>query len=171
MPETVFSSFPTVKFAGPDSNDPLAYQFYDADRVVLGKPLREHLRFAVAYWHSLAMNGSDPFGGPTIQRPWSAPGDPIAQAKVKADAAFELFRVLDLPFFCFHDADIAPRRRNARRDPKELPYARRLPRRKNAELQDEAACGERPTSSHTRASWLALPPIPTPRSLPGVPRR
>lgn len=108
MADTIFSSFPAVKYEGPDSTNPLAYQFYDADKVVMGKPLRDHLRFAVAYWHSLAMTGSDPFGGPTIFRPWMESGDPIAQAKVKADAAFELFRVLDLPFFCFHDADIAP---------------------------------------------------------------
>jgi xylose isomerase len=108
MAETVFSSFDTVKYEGPDSTNPLTYQFYDADRVVMGKPLKEHLRFAVAYWHSLVMTGSDPFGGPTIRRPWMASGDPIAQAKVKADAAFELFRVLDLPFFCFHDADMSP---------------------------------------------------------------
>ncbi len=108
MPDTIFSQFPTVKYDGPESDHPLAYRFYDADRVVLGKPLKEHLRFSVAYWHSLAMTGSDPFGGPTIFRPWMAAGDPIAQAKLKADAAFELFRVLDLPFFCFHDADIAP---------------------------------------------------------------
>lgn len=108
LSNTIFSNFPTVKFEGANSTNPLSYQFYDANRVVLGKPLGEHLRFAVAYWHSFAMNGSDPFGGPTIHRPWMEPGDPIAQAKVKADAAFELFRVLDLPFFCFHDADIAP---------------------------------------------------------------
>ena len=108
MPETIFSRFATVKFEGPQSDNPLAYQWYDADRVVLGKPLKEHLRFAVAYWHSLAMTGSDPFGGSTIERPWMNAGDPIAQAKVKADAAFELFRTLGLPFYCFHDADMAP---------------------------------------------------------------
>ncbi|MBB5057482.1 xylose isomerase [Granulicella aggregans] len=108
MSNSVFSSFETVKFEGADSSNPLAYRFYDAERVVMGKPLKDHLRFAVAYWHSLAMSGSDPFGGPTINRPWMAAGDPIAQAKVKADAAFDLFRVLDLPFYCFHDADMAP---------------------------------------------------------------
>jgi len=108
MSATLFSQFETVKFAGRTSESALSYQYYDADRVVLGKPLKDHLRFAVAYWHSLAMTGSDPFGGPTINRPWMAAGDPIAQAKVKADAAFELFRVLDLPFFCFHDADMSP---------------------------------------------------------------
>ncbi|MEG9434237.1 xylose isomerase [Terriglobus sp. ADX1] len=108
MSDTLFHDLPTVKYEGPTSTNQLAYQFYDADRVVLGKPLKDHLRFAVAYWHSFAMTGTDPFGGSTIHRPWMEAGDPIAQAKVKADAAFELFRVLDLPFFCFHDADIAP---------------------------------------------------------------
>lgn len=108
MSNTVFSEFQQVKFEGPSSGNSLSYQFYDAERVVLGKPLKDHLRFAVAYWHSLAMSGTDPFGGATIQRPWFGAGDPIAQAKKKADAAFELFRVLDLPFYCFHDADMAP---------------------------------------------------------------
>ena len=108
MSDSIFSGFETVKYEGPESANVLAYQFYDAEKVVMGKPLKEHLRFAVAYWHSLAMTGSDPFGGPTLDRPWMKSGDPIAQAKVKADAAFDLFRVLDLPFFCFHDADMAP---------------------------------------------------------------
>lgn len=108
MSGTLFSSFPTVRYEGPQSENALAYRWYDKDRVVLGKPLSQHLRFAVAYWHSLTLTGSDPFGGPTIQRPWMAGGDAIAQAKLKADAAFELFRTLDLPFFCWHDADIAP---------------------------------------------------------------
>ncbi|HEY0264516.1 MAG TPA: xylose isomerase [Granulicella sp.] len=108
MAETVFSSFPTVTFEGTGSTNPLSYQFYDANRVVFGKPLHEHLRFAVAYWHSFAMVGSDPFGSASIHRPWMLPGDPIAQAKLKADSAFEFFRVLDVPLFCFHDADIAP---------------------------------------------------------------
>ena len=105
---SVFSQFETVKYEGPSSDRALAYRWYQAERIVLGKPLKDHLRFAVAYWHSLAMTGSDPFGGPTINRPWNSGGDPIQLAKIKADAAFELFRILDFPFFCWHDADIAP---------------------------------------------------------------
>jgi xylose isomerase len=70
LPDTIFSTFPTVKFEGTGSSNPLSYRYYDADQVVMGKPLGEHLRFAVAYWHSLALTGSDPFGGPTIHRPW-----------------------------------------------------------------------------------------------------
>src|ERR1700761_6170166 len=108
MKKTIFAEFPTVRFEGAKSTQELAYRWYDAERVVLGKPLREHLRFAVAYWHSLAMNGSDPFGAPTINRPWMNRTDAMQAARDKADAAFDLFRVLDLPFFTFHDRDIAP---------------------------------------------------------------
>ena len=109
MQQTVFSDFATVRYEGEASENPLAYRYYDADQIVMGKRLEEHLRFAVAYWHSLVMNGSDPFGAPTIHRPWMTQGeDPMKAARSKADAAFELFRVLDLPFFTFHDRDIAP---------------------------------------------------------------
>lgn len=104
--ETIFSQIPTVRYEGPDTDKELAYRYYNPEQVVLGKPLKDHLRFAVAYWHSLAMTGSDPFGAATIDRPWMAPGDSIERAKQKADAAFDLFRVLGLPFFCFHDRDI-----------------------------------------------------------------
>jgi len=108
MSQSVFSEMPTVRFEGLDSTNLLAYRHYDADKVVLGKALKDQLRFSVAYWHSLAMTGSDPFGESTIKLPWFAPGEGIARAKEKADAALELFRVLDLPFFCFHDRDIVP---------------------------------------------------------------
>jgi len=106
--QTVFSQFPIVRFEGVESKSAMAYRWYDAERVVLGRPLRDHLRFAVAYWHSLAMNGSDPFGSATINRPWMNRADGMAAARNKADAAFDLFRVLDLPFYTFHDRDIAP---------------------------------------------------------------
>jgi xylose isomerase len=106
--KTIFSDLPSVQFAGTESNDEFSYRWYDAERVVLGKPLREHMRFAVAYWHSLAMNGSDPFGAPTITRPWMDRCDAMQAAREKADAAFDLFRILDLSFFTFHDRDIAP---------------------------------------------------------------
>lgn len=103
-----FGRTDVIGYAGPDSADPLAYRFYDKDRMILGKRMEDHLRFAVAYWHSLVWPGSDPFGGETFFRPWAQPGDPMAQARAKADVAFELFRLLDVPFFCFHDRDVAP---------------------------------------------------------------
>ncbi len=103
-----FSRTDIVRYEGPGSTDPLSFRFYDKDRMVLGKTMEQHLRFAVAYWHSLVWPGGDPFGGETFLRPWAQPGDPMAQARAKAEVAFELFRLLDVPFFCFHDRDVAP---------------------------------------------------------------
>jgi len=103
-----FSRSEIIRYAGPDSTDPLSFRFYDKDRIVLGQTMEQHLRFAVAYWHSLVWPGGDPFGGETFLRPWAQPGDAMAQAIAKADVAFELFRLLDVPYFCFHDRDVAP---------------------------------------------------------------
>ena len=101
-----FKGLSPVKFEGADSANPLAYRFYDKDEKVLGKTMEEHIRPAVAYWHSFAWEGGDPFGGRTFDRPWFGPT--MDHAKIKADVAFELFDLLDAPFFCFHDRDIAP---------------------------------------------------------------
>ena len=99
----------TVEFAGIDSLDPLSYKVYDTDRMVLGKRMEDHLRIAVCYWHSFNWPGSDVFGSGTFDRPWlEATDDPIGAAKQKMDAAFEFFAKLGVPFFCFHDVDIAP---------------------------------------------------------------
>ncbi|MEY2553940.1 MAG: xylose isomerase, partial [Ilumatobacteraceae bacterium] len=101
-----------IAFEGPESDNPLAFRWYDADRVVLGRPMAEHLRFAVCYWHSFAWDGFDIFGAGTMDRPWHptfAPGaDPMGAAKQKMEAAFEFFAKLGAPFYCFHDRDIAP---------------------------------------------------------------
>ncbi|KAB0679987.1 xylose isomerase [Aureimonas leprariae] len=101
-----------VSFEGEGSRDPLAFRFYDKDRQVAGKRMEDQLRFAVCYWHSFTWPGGDPFGGETFMRPWMQGGDPMAQARAKADVAFELFRLLDVPFFTFHDADVAPEGEN-----------------------------------------------------------
>jgi len=88
---------------------PAKYRWYQPGRKVLGKRMDEHMRFAVCYWHSIAAMGADPFGAGSFERPWHAPGgDPMAQAKQKADAAFDLFRLVQAPYFTFHDLDIAP---------------------------------------------------------------
>jgi len=102
-----FKGLKPVKFEGASSKNPLAYRFYDKDEKVLGKTMEEHIRPAIAYWHTFAWEGGDPFGGRTFDRPWYA-GSPMEGAKLKADVAFELFDLLDAPFFCFHDADVAP---------------------------------------------------------------
>jgi len=106
---TVYAEFPTVGYEGPHSSNPLAYRWYDADRAVLGKTLAEHLRPAVCYWHTFGWGGQDVFalGGPLFERPWFH-GEPLAAAQRKLDAAFDFFRALAMPFWCFHDRDVAP---------------------------------------------------------------
>ncbi|QBF30567.1 xylose isomerase [Thalassococcus sp. S3] len=107
MTSSFFADTAPVRFEGPDSSSPLAFRHYNPDEMILGKRMEDHLRFAVAYWHSFAWEGGDPFGGPTFERPWH-PQDDMARAKRKADAAFDLFDILGVPFFCWHDADIRP---------------------------------------------------------------
>ena len=98
-----------IKYEGPDTTNELADRYYDPDRIVLGKRMEDQLRMAVCYWHSFAWPGSDVFGSGTFDRPWiDAAGDPMDAARMKMDAAFEFFAKLGLPFYCFHDVDIAP---------------------------------------------------------------
>ncbi len=101
-----FDGIAPIAYEGPETTSEFAFRHYDPDEVVMGKRLEDHLRFAVAWWHSFAWTGGDPFGGQTFERPWF--GDTMDHAKAKADAAFDLFAILGQPFFCFHDADIRP---------------------------------------------------------------
>ncbi|WP_172328166.1 xylose isomerase [Mangrovicoccus sp. HB161399] len=101
-----FEGIPQIAYEGPGAEGEFAYRHYNPDEVVLGRRLEDHLRLAVAYWHSLAWTGTDPFGGPTLERPWSGAG--MEAARLKAESAFELFRILGTPYFCFHDADVRP---------------------------------------------------------------
>lgn len=103
------SYFPTIekiKFEGKESQNPLAFKFYDENLVVQGKPLKEHLRFALAYWHTMCGTSADPFGGPTKSFPWLKCDEPVQQAKHKMDAAFEIITKLGIPYYCFHDFDL-----------------------------------------------------------------
>jgi len=107
-----FDTVEVIRYEGPDSDNPMAFRWYDADRVVAGRTMAEHLRFGVCYWHTFAWDGFDIFGGPTMDRPWHPSQnpslDPMVAAKMKMDAAFEFFSKLGAPFFSFHDVDIAP---------------------------------------------------------------
>ncbi len=105
-----FGDIGKIGYEGPASTNPLAYRFYDKDETVAGKRLEDHLRFAVAYWHSFAWPGGDPFGGQTFERPWF--GETMEKAKLKADVAFEMFSLLGVPYYCFHDADVRPEGEN-----------------------------------------------------------
>ena len=98
-----------IAYEGPESDNPLAFRWYDAERSVAGRTMAEHLRFAVCYWHSFNWDGFDIFGAGTMDRPWlGAQSDPMDAARRKMDAAFEFFSKLGAPFWCFHDRDIAP---------------------------------------------------------------
>jgi xylose isomerase len=106
MSSGFFGDAEPVAYEGADSVNPLAFRYYDADAVVAGKRLEDHLRFAVCFWHNFVWTGADAFGGQTFDRPWFA--DTITAAKYKVDVAFEMFALLGVPFYCFHDADVRP---------------------------------------------------------------
>lgn len=101
-----FKGIPQIKFEGVETDNPLAFRWYDANRVIAGKTMKEWFRFAGAYWHSFNGNGADPFGEPTHIFPWNEKVDAVERAKDKADAAFEFLTKLGLPFYCFHDVDV-----------------------------------------------------------------
>ncbi len=101
-----FKGIGQVKFEGVGSDNPLAFRWYDENRIVAGKPLKEHLRYACAYWHSFCGSGADPFGEATHLFPWSVKADPVERAKDKMDAAFEFITKMNIPFYCFHDVDV-----------------------------------------------------------------
>lgn len=105
------SAFPEISkipFEGPASKNPLAFRHYNPDEVVEGKPMKDHLRFSVAYWHTFRGTGSDPFGPGTMHRPWEAAQDSVENAKNRARVAFEFMEKLGAEFYCFHDRDVAP---------------------------------------------------------------
>jgi xylose isomerase len=108
MSKEFFSEVGKIPYEGPDSDNPLAFRFYQPDLLILGKPMVEHLRWAVCYWHSFCAAGRDVFGEETLNHRWMGDGNPMEMALAKADAAFEFFDKMGSPFFCFHDRDVAP---------------------------------------------------------------
>ncbi|WDF80379.1 xylose isomerase [Mucilaginibacter sp. AW1-7] len=101
-----FKGIGQIAYEGQESDNPLAFRWYDANRVVAGKTMAEHLRFACAYWHSFNGNGADPFGGPTHIFAWDEKTDAVERAKDKMDAAFEFITKMNIPYYCFHDVDV-----------------------------------------------------------------
>ena len=134
----------------------------------MGKRMQDQLRFAVAYWHSFAWPGGDPFGGATFQRPWF--GDTMELARLKADVAFEMFDIVGAPFFCFHDADMRPEGADFAEN------TRNLQAMADYFGEKMQASGTRllwapPICFQTAGSWPVPPPTPTPTCLPILPRR
>jgi xylose isomerase len=101
-----FPGIDQIKYEGPQSKNPLAFKYYDANQVVLGKTMKEYLRFAVAYWHTFCGDGGDPFGPGTQIFPWVGAADKMTAAKERMDAAFEFISKIGAPFYCFHDTDV-----------------------------------------------------------------
>lgn len=104
--KTYFPNVGKISFEGAKSDNPFAYKWYDENKVINGKPLKELFRFAVAYWHTFCGTGGDPFGPGTKAFPWLTASDPVQQAKDKMDAAFEFITKLGVPYYCFHDIDL-----------------------------------------------------------------
>lgn len=102
----IFDAVKPIRFEGPDTENPLAYRYYDKDRVVLGKRMEDHLRMAVCYWHTFCWGGHDLFGEGTFDRPWQSPTNDRQAADLKLAASFEFFSKLGLPHYCFHDVDV-----------------------------------------------------------------
>jgi xylose isomerase len=103
-----FKTVPFIKYEGASSNNPFAFKHYDANKVLMGKTMAEHLRVAVCYWHNFCWQGSDVFGANTFDRPWFKADSEMAAAKLKTDAAFEFFTKLGVPYYSFHDVDVSP---------------------------------------------------------------
>ena len=145
-----FPGIGKIPFEGPDSDNPLAFKFYDEDKVVAGKSMKDHFRFAVAYWHSFCGAGADPFGPGTIHFPWDAASDPMQAAKDKLDAAFEFISKLGVNFYCFHDRDMAPEGNTAAESVKNLNELVALAKAKQAESGISLLWGTANVFSHRR---------------------
>ena len=106
MAKEYFANIGKIKFEGAQSKNPLAFRYYDAERVVMGKTMKEWLKFAMAWWHTLCAEGGDQFGGGTKKFPWNTNSDPVQAAKDKVDAGFEIMQKLGIEYYCFHDIDL-----------------------------------------------------------------
>jgi xylose isomerase len=117
---TEYFDVAAIKYEGPSSTNPLAFRHYNADEVIEGKTMKDHLRFAVAWWHTFCGTGSDPFGPGCAVRPWDDGSNSLEMALKKVDVAFEFMQKLGVPFYCFHDRDVAPEGKDLRESNKNL---------------------------------------------------
>jgi xylose isomerase len=105
---SAFSNIPKIKYEGPDTDNPFAFRWYNPEEMIEGKSMKDHLRFSVVYWHTFRANGSDPFGMPTLNRPWDDGTESVENAVSRVRVAFEFMEKLDAPYYAFHDRDVAP---------------------------------------------------------------
>jgi xylose isomerase len=128
-----FPGIKKIQYEGPDSKNMLSFKYYDEDKVVAGKTMKEHFRFAIAYWHTFCGTGEDPFGPGTQKLPWLDAEDKIQKAEDKLDASFEFISKLGVPFYCFHDRDLAPEGDSVAESEKNLKHLVKLAKEKQAE--------------------------------------
>jgi xylose isomerase len=145
-----FKGIGEIKFEGNETDNPLAFRWYDANKVVAGKTLKDWMRFACAYWHSFCGNGSDPFGGPTHVFEWDAKNDAVARAKDKMDAAFEFITKMDIPYYCFHDVDVVDYTNDVADNEKRLQALTEYARQKQADSGVKLLWGTANLFSHKR---------------------
>ena len=106
MAKEFFPGIGKIQFEGRESKNPMAFRYYDAEKVVLGKKMKDWLKFSMAWWHTLCAEGADQFGGGTKEFPWNVSTDPIQAAKDKLDAGFEFMQKIGIEYYCFHDVDL-----------------------------------------------------------------
>jgi xylose isomerase len=145
-----FKGISQIKYEGLESDNPLAFRWYDENRVIAGKTMKDHLRFAGAYWHSFVGSGADPFGGPTHLFPWDKDGDPVRRAKDKMDAAFEFLTKLNLPYYCFHDVDVVDYGNDIKENDRRLQALVEYAKQKQAASGVKLLWGTANLFSHTR---------------------
>lgn len=145
-----FKEIGKIEFEGAESRNPLAFRYYQADRLVAGKPMKEHLRFAMAWWHTLCANGSDPFGHGTMNHPWDSISDPIEKAKAKMDAGFEFMNKCKIDYYCFHDFDLVEEADTIEESEKRLRKLVDYAKTKQAETGKQLLWGTANLFSHPR---------------------
>lgn len=150
MATEFFKGINQIKFEGLESDNPLAFRWYDENRVIAGKTMKDHLRFAGAYWHSFNGSGADPFGGPTHIFPWDAKADVVERAKDKMDAAFEFLVKMNLPYYCFHDVDVVDYGNDIAENDRRLQALVAYAKQKQADTGIKLLWGTANLFSHTR---------------------
>ena len=150
MQTEYFKGIKQVEFEGKDSKNPLAFHYYEPERIIAGKPMKEHLRFAMAWWHTLCGNGSDPFGDGTIHFPWDNIKDPIEKGKAKMDAGFEFMQKTGINYYCFHDFDLVDEGNTIAESEKRIQKMVEYARQKQQETGKQLLWGTANLFSHAR---------------------
>ena len=145
-----FKKIPQIKYEGVKSDNPLAFRWYDENKKIAGKTMKEHLKFACAYWHSFNGNGSDPFGEPTHIFPWNEKEDAVKRAKDKMDTAFEFITKMNMPYYCFHDVDVVDYTNDVAENEKRLKAITAYAKQKQEESGAQLLWGTANLFSHRR---------------------